>query len=45
MWWSMKLDVMAAGGEELAGANGWAKADSAAWKNAPTAHRKRSYTV
>ncbi|MBD8531013.1 MULTISPECIES: hypothetical protein [unclassified Massilia] len=45
MWWKMKLDVMAAGGEELAGAGGWAKANDAAWKTAPTAHRKLSYTV
>jgi hypothetical protein len=45
MWWKMKLDVMAAGGEELAGSGGWAKANDAAWKNAPTAHRKLSYTT
>jgi hypothetical protein len=44
MWWKMKLDVMAAAGEELAGSGGWAKANDAAWKNAPTAHRKLSYT-
>lgn len=45
MWWKMKLDVMAAAGEELAGSNGWAKANDAIWKNAPTAHRKLSYTT
>lgn len=44
MWWKMKLDVMGAGGEELAGSGGWAKASDASWKNAPTAHRKLSYT-
>lgn len=44
MWWKMKLDVMAAGGEELAGSGGWAKANDASWKNAPTAHRKLTYT-
>lgn len=44
-WWKMKLDVMAAGGEELAGSGGWAKANDAAWKNAPSAHRKLSYTT
>ncbi len=43
--WGLKLDVMAAAGEELAGSDGWAKASDAAWKNAPTAHRKLSYTT
>lgn len=45
MWWKMKLDVMAAGGEELAGSGGWSKANDASWKNAPTMHRKVSYTT
>lgn len=43
--WSLKLDVMGAAGDELAGSGGWAKADDANWKNAPTAHRKLSYTT
>jgi hypothetical protein len=42
--WRMKLDVMGAAGEELAG-GGWKKANAAYWKTAPTAHRKLSYTT
>ncbi len=43
MLWGMKLDVMAAAGEELAGSNGWSKANHATWKSAPTTNRKLSY--
>lgn len=42
--WKLKLDVMGAAGEELAASTGWQRADSAQWKNAPTAHAKQSYT-
>ncbi|MEI7870402.1 MAG: hypothetical protein WCI11_21200 [Candidatus Methylumidiphilus sp.] len=45
--WGMKLDVMGAVGEELPRATGygWHKANDASWRNAPTAHRKLSYTT
>lgn len=45
--WRMKLDVMGAVGEELPRATGygWHKANDASWRNAPTAHRKLSYTA
>jgi len=45
--WKMKLDVMGAVGEELPRETGygWHKANHASWKNAPTAHRKLSYTI
>ena len=44
--WRMKLDVMGAVGEELPrSAGGWLKANDASWRNAPTVHRKLSYTT
>ncbi|MES2771456.1 MAG: hypothetical protein V4623_05670 [Pseudomonadota bacterium] len=45
MWWSMRLDVMATAGEELATSKGWKKANSLEWKNAPSTYRKLNYTV